>query len=316
MMTVATDPTETRSIASKPVRYQVARAVIAGALGAAGVVTLSAAGLALFFGLTAPTNPASVSSQPAHQPDIEADAPALQSGNLVTLPQTEREAKPVVAEQTSERVAPVQEIAATPEALPMLPQEMAARLVSSGANLLSTTPFGPLPVAAVPAEVVQTRDTPAEPVEPETVATRTVVTKPRAAVTKKEVANPVSKRVSAAASTKKAASIAPVHSSAMTQPRGAGMIRARSVAKTLAASSHEPQRHKVPAKPTVARAAVAVAEATAPKAQAAQAPTEAEQPESTEVFGLKVPSLAPAGRKIQESVEALGKAIKSLPDRF
>jgi hypothetical protein len=62
--------------------------------------------------------------------------------------------------------------------------------------------------------------------------------------------------------------------------------------------------------------AVSVAEASASPGQAAPAPAETEQLEAAEVFGLKVPSLAPAGRKIRESVEALGGAVKSLADRF
>src|ERR1700712_2223400 len=113
MITVAIDPTETRSGASKPVRYQVARAVFAGAFSAAGVVAVSAAALAVFFGSTAPPNPISVSSQPAHQPDIEAGMLALPGSNLATLSPSDRDAKPTVAEQTSERAALVQEVAAT-----------------------------------------------------------------------------------------------------------------------------------------------------------------------------------------------------------
>ena len=51
------------------------------------------------------------------------------------------------------------------------------------------------------------------------------------------------------------------------------------------------------------------------EAKAAPAVTAASDDE-TEVFGIKVPSLAPAGRKIRESVEALGEAVKGIPDRF
>ena len=78
------------------------------------------------------------------------------------------------------------------------------------------------------------------------------------------------------------------------------------------------------AKPAAVPAGKAVAEkpaarkSVAVEAKAAEtkpAPAQA-QDEDTEVFGIKVPSLAPAGRKIRESVEALGDAVKGIPDRF
>ncbi|CAA2155472.1 hypothetical protein MBRA_01112 [Methylobacterium brachiatum] len=34
--------------------------------------------------------------------------------------------------------------------------------------------------------------------------------------------------------------------------------------------------------------------------------------EETEVLGIKLPSLAPAGRKLRESVDALGDAVKKV----
>jgi hypothetical protein len=67
---------------------------------------------------------------------------------------------------------------------------------------------------------------------------------------------------------------------------------------------------------TEAATALTVTEAAASLGQAAPAPAETEHLEGTEVFGLKVPSFAPAGRKIRESVEAFGAAVKSLPDIF
>lgn len=76
-------------------------------------------------------------------------------------------------------------------------------------------------------------------------------------------------------------------------------------AKPLAAKPVAPKPVAV-AKPAPAK--VAAASAPEPQAEA--------EPEHTEVFGLKVPSLAPAGRKLAEGVEALGNAVKSLPDRF
>jgi hypothetical protein len=68
-------------------------------------------------------------------------------------------------------------------------------------------------------------------------------------------------------------------------------------------------------KPTVARAQ-SVKPAKPETAAAPQVAQAEPEPEQTEFLGVKVPSLAPAGRKIAESVEALGNAVKSLPDHF
>ena len=67
------------------------------------------------------------------------------------------------------------------------------------------------------------------------------------------------------------------------------------------------------AKPKPVKPAKPVQEASA---EPAAAPAAAPEPEQSEIFGLKVPSLAPAGRKIAESVEALGNAVKNLPNQF
>lgn len=316
MTIVASDSTQTRSAASMLLRYQVARAVLAGAIGAVGVVALSAAGLALFFGLV-PASPAAVSSQLPDEPGIIAEPPALAGSNLTALSRSDRDAKQSVVEPTSGRAVPIQEATATP-ASPVPPREPLAGTVSPSADLLSTTPIGPQPVPFVPAASVQERNTSVELADPETVSTRAVVNKPQAAVADKKTANPVAERVGAVASIRKAALIRPVQTTPVTRPRGTEAIQARSGQKAEATPSREPQRDKVPRKAMVGKAATAVsmAEATASPGPAAPAPAETEQLEGTEVFGLRVPSLAPAGRKIQESIEALGGAIKSLPDRF
>lgn len=62
------------------------------------------------------------------------------------------------------------------------------------------------------------------------------------------------------------------------------------------------------AKPATPAKSVEKGKATASTATAvAQA-----EPEETEVLGIKLPSLAPAGRKLKESVDALGDAVKSV----
>lgn len=100
---------------------------------------------------------------------------------------------------------------------------------------------------------------------------------------------------------------------ALVAPLSSQTARARTAATTFAALPPEPA-----AKPaTTPRPKVAAARAPAAPA-AGTAPAAAPEPEAehTEVFGMKVPSLAPAGRKIAESVEALGNAVRNLPSAF
>ena len=71
--------------------------------------------------------------------------------------------------------------------------------------------------------------------------------------------------------------------------------------------------------PVVARTKPAAKPAAAPAEKVAAAqPAQAAEPEAeeTEMFGMKVPSLAPVGRKLAEGVEALGNAVKRFPEQF
>lgn len=97
-----------------------------------------------------------------------------------------------------------------------------------------------------------------------------------------------------------------VRTAALVGPRPAEAIRARAPTVTVAAL---PLASREAAAPR--RKALATAQTPPPVAVAqAAAPALAPDPEETEVFGLKVPSLAPAGRRFVEGVEALGKVVK------
>lgn len=136
--------------------------------------------------------------------------------------------------------------------------------------------------------------------------------------------------------------IVPNRVASVIAPSAAQTIRARSAATSFASLPPEPAQAEadtakpsvvvkpsasVVAKPaaSVAKPSVAVAKPKPVKsakpvqeasAEQAAAPVAAPEPEQNEIFGLKVPSLAPAGRKIAESVEALGNAVKNLPNQF
>ncbi|KQP40108.1 hypothetical protein [Methylobacterium sp. Leaf106] len=128
--------------------------------------------------------------------------------------------------------------------------------------------------------------------------------------------------------------IVPNRVAAVIAPNAAQTIKARSAEISFASLPAEPARTKaepvkpaasVVAKPAAAKPSVAAAKPKPVKAakpvqeasaEPAAAPAAAPEPEQSEIFGLKVPSLAPAGRKIAESVEALGNAVKNLPNQF
>jgi ribosomal protein L12E/L44/L45/RPP1/RPP2 len=100
-----------------------------------------------------------------------------------------------------------------------------------------------------------------------------------------------------------AVTVPPARVAALVAPLSGETVRARAAETAFAALPPAPSpRPKANAAPRVkAEAQPAVTPAVAQEAE----------PEHTEVFGLKVPSLAPAGRKIAESVEALGNAVKN-----
>ncbi|WP_375453972.1 hypothetical protein [uncultured Methylobacterium sp.] len=126
--------------------------------------------------------------------------------------------------------------------------------------------------------------------------------------------------------------VAPARTVAALAPLPAETIHARTTATTFAALPAEPAQAQpssakaVPARVPAAKLPLSEKPAAEKpvrkpvmveaKALPADAPDRDTPDEATEVFGIKVPSLAPAGRKIRESVEALGDAVRGLPDRF
>ena len=110
----------------------------------------------------------------------------------------------------------------------------------------------------------------------------------------------------------------PSRTAALQTPRASETVRARELAepapKPVAAAAPaektpKPAPKVVAAKPTPPTKTAEKAKRTAPTAVAQAEPAESEE---TEVLGIKLPSLAPAGRKLKESVDALGDAVKSV----
>lgn len=195
-------------------------------------------------------------------------------------------------------------------------------LVPSITTVRSPVPATPVPVAPVAvAATVRALEVPPRAVD---VPLTTLAAKPDAPAKPARVL-PMENATLVAPS--RAAALIPVmRTAALVAPSAGETTRSRvSTSETsFAALPPEPATAEAPAPrkkpvPVVTRAKTPVAKpasttrvATAPDSP----PSAAAEAEETEVFGMKVPSLAPAGRKFVEGVQALGDAVKSWPDRF
>ncbi|MGH1591969.1 hypothetical protein ACRBEV_30715 [Methylobacterium phyllosphaerae] len=156
---------------------------------------------------------------------------------------------------------------------------------------------------------------------------------------------PVPTPVAPVTATREVASLVPTRTATLQPPRPAETVRARELVDPAvpnaapvaeraeqrpeaveraskiekaekAERAQKPDRAEKPApKAVAARKAPATArpadkaKVAAPATLAQAEPAEAEE---TEVLGIKLPSLAPAGRKLKESVDALGDAVKNV----
>lgn len=115
--------------------------------------------------------------------------------------------------------------------------------------------------------------------------------------------------------------LAPSRFVSVIPPNSSQTTRARAAETTFASLPPEPAPAPARAKTVVTISKPKPVKATSTKATPEadaqpSAPAPAPEVEHSELFGLKVPSLAPAGRKIAEGVEALGDAVRNLPNQF
>lgn len=310
MMPVTIDPSETRRPAppvARPPRAGL-RLVLLSGLGVLGLAGFTALASSVLGGLAGPqfvrpTLKSAASTQSASDwPDLRDGVPAL----APVKPVTDRAPAKPISETVSATPEPDRTVAAT-----------ASTARPSAAMPLAATPVPPAPVvssspAATPAALTQA----AKPAE--------------AAAAPKPARLPPIENATVLPPARPASLVPATRTATLVAPSPAETTRSRATPGTFTALPPEPEASKrktvVTApqptiKPPAAQAAKPahaakppvpkVASATAPEPQAAEA-----EPEHTEVFGLKVPSLAPAGRKLAEGVEALGNAVKSFPDRF
>lgn len=280
MIDLALDPSETRETRNselRPKRGINLRVILFGLAGAGALCGFGVAASTLMAGLAAPAPVTfKVSGKAADWPDLKDGLPALAGSGKVASP-------PV---QTAEPASPALRMAALPEAFTPAATPVPRRVAPPPAKIVAAPepPTRRIPVPTPVAPIAAGRQ--AVPLPPSRTA---ALITPRASesVKAREVAEPAA---------------APVHKSVAAPPAMASLPTAE--------KSEKPARKAVAAQKPPASAKVAdKAKATA---STAVAQAEASEPEETEVLGIKLPSLAPAGRKLKESVDALGDAVKNV----
>lgn len=312
MNELALDPTETRQprAAAEPLPSgrPLCRIAFASALGVAGLGAFAAAS-ALMSDLTgsrgAPISPPAVQQSAADWPDLKDGLPALATGSLPGADMPRRIALPAADAATAQAPA-----AAAPKPAPVLAPKPLAAVAPPVAAPKATVPPQ---VAALPASTVK----PAPTIEnaPVIAPTRQAGVLPPPNRTAPTVAARPTETVRARTASTSFAALPPAPEKAAAEKPAARAVQAES--------------RKEPAKPAEVKAETKADEAARKKAEKAVAarkpapatvasaqPAPAAEPEETEVFGIKVPTLAATGRRIGASVEALGDAVKGLPDRF
>ena len=282
MMPVTIDPSEAPNPASPaphPARPRL-RLVLLSGLGVLGLAGFTALASSVLGGLAGPQVPrATIKTAAVSQK--ASDWPDLRDGVPALAPIRPLVEKPPLESSASEKPTP-------PVASPPPIQARAPIAVPEQA---------PLPAALTPAEAP-----PQKRAEP--------------AAAQKPARLPLIENAAVLPPARPASLVPPARTTVTLAPSPAETTRSRATSGTFTAlpPEREAPKRKPPApvaqaaKPTSAKVAAANAAPATPVAEA--------EPETTEVFGLKVPSLAPAGRRFAEGVEALGNAVKNLPDRF
>ena len=289
-------------------KRSVVRLLLASAAGAAALTGFAVAASSVMAGLVQPTpvlrKPAIADAGLASSwPDFKDGLP-VKAGEPVKITETKPEAPkapagPRMAAFTSDPKAFAEDVPRLPQAAPK-PAPVTER----------PTPVAPTARIPVPTKVAVLE----APLATQIVGpARTVATlAPRSsesirardeAVTDEEPAKP---REAAVVKPTHPAHIAATPSPAKPKPIVATAKPAPEPAKIATAKP-------TPVKPAVSPAPAKVATAKPASAKASVTQTAAAEPDSdeTEILGVKLPSLAPAGRKIKDSVSALGDAVRS-----
>lgn len=175
----------------------------------------------------------------------------------------------------------------------------------AAAAAISETPAVPaprmaaLPEAFRPAPTAKAESAPAQAAAPEPPTRRI----------------PTPTQTAPLATARQVVPLPPARTATLQAPRVSETVRAREPAAPKAVAA-APAADKASRKPLLIAhktpAPVKSAEKTRAGAATTVAQAEPAEPEETEVLGIKLPSLAPAGRKLKESVDALGDAVRKV----
>lgn len=304
-MSIAIDPTERRiaaegrAPAEPKAPSRVARAALIAVLGGVGLVGLSAGAYSMLSGLAGPPpSKVRIGRVSADWPDLRDGVPALASSHRPSGP-VSAEAAPADPLPVRAAVAPVE--AKAPETKVFEAKALEAKAPETKAvegKLLQTKPADVKAVDTKPVQVANIAS-PSKPARlPLIENAATVPPAPAVALVEKARTAPL-------------VAPTPVETTRARATTG-GTFAALPPASAEVAAKAKPA-------PVVARAKPAAKPAPAvPEKVAAAQPAQVAEPEAeeTEMFGMKVPSLAPVGRKLAEGVEALGNAVKRFPEQF
>lgn len=321
MIDLALDPSETRSAAAATPRSGVrrpwARIALFGALGLGATGAFAGVASTYLSSLAGPqrAKPIAMSQKAADWPDLKDGMPAL-AGNGPAVPKIREilPPEPATAPVVEARVDPILRAGNTaadtvtlPVALPVAPAGKPdvpaqkplpaivevpvigpARQATLVAPARAVPGIAPLAAETVRAKTETTTYAALPPEPPKAIVAKAAATKDEAI--RQEGAKPEVTKLE------------------ISKPEA---VKAKPRIEAHAKPTSVPASKAVAGKPAALKPVAVEAKAAETKLAPAQA-----QDEDTEVFGIKVPSLAPAGRKIRESVEALGDAVKGIPDRF
>jgi hypothetical protein len=296
-MSIAIDPTERRiaaegrAPAEPKAPSRVMRAALIAVLGGVGLVGLSAGAYSMLSGLAGPPpSKVRIGRISADWPDLRDGVPALASSH--------RPSGPVPAEADP---LPVRAVVAPAESKAQEAKILEAKAPETKAVEVKLLQTKPADVKAVDTKPVQVANiaSPSKPARlPPIENAATVPSAPAVALVEKARTAPL-------------VAPTPVETTRARATTG-GTFAALPPASAEAGPKAKPA-------PVVARTKPAAkpVPAASEKVAAAQ-PAQAAEPEAeeTEMFGMKVPSLAPVGRKLIEGVEALGNAVKRFPEQF
>ncbi|MDE4912037.1 hypothetical protein PQI07_15215 [Methylobacterium sp. 092160098-2] len=294
MIDLNLDPSETRPDrrpSAKPGPSLNLKVVLFGVAGAGALVGFGVAASTVMAGLAAPTPVRIVASkQAADWPELKDGLPVIK-GSVQAAPAAAVPAKPeapalrmvALPEAFSPIVTPAKAPAAPPSAASQ-PAKVAAAPVPPTQRIPVPTPVMPVAATREVAPLASTRTASLQtPRASETVRARELV--------EPAVPNP-------APATERTERPAPVE-------RAEKVERVQKIERPEKPASKAVATRKAPAPARAAEKATGTAPATVAQAEPAEA-------EDTEVLGIKLPSLAPAGRKLKESVDALGNAVKNV----